>query len=138
MSMSDYVTGVQVDTAPQTVRYAEGEGWFTQGEVVVPQSLPIEALPKQSWDSYKPDFWWGILCYQQQPLRNQPYQWVPGGEGWSGAEGPMLYNPRSDAPGLPMRPVSRNAFQVFGMTAPTSAIYTGTPDPVEGVAPWLR
>lgn len=122
---------------PQWAEFAEGESWFTQGRPVVPAAIPVEALPKQSWDSYKPDFWWGIISLMQAPLRNLPVQWASP-DGWAGTDGPWLYNPRSDFPGLPMSPVAGNAHQVFGMSAPSKGIYTGTPDPIGRVAPWLR
>jgi len=106
---------------------AEGESWFTQGNFVVPQVRSIEALPKQPWDSYKPDFWWGIISWQQAPLFNKPYFWqAPGG--WGGND-VWLDNAHSNHPGPLISPVTGNAYRVQNFTTPLGGIYTGTDDP---------
>lgn len=97
---------------------AEGESWFTVGRPVVPQSISVEALPKQPWDSYKPDFWWGILCVQQQPLHNLPYFWQAPAE----TANYSYFTPViSQVPG--------NAYRVRNLSSPQGGIYTGTSDP---------
>lgn len=100
----------------------EGESWFTQGEVVIPAALPIEALPKQPWDSYKPDFWAGIQCFSQKPLWNLPYFWA--GTGWQEGMPPLAYTYTT----ITMQPVANNARhnQLYTTAAPTAGIYTGT------------
>lgn len=103
--------------APQ----AEGESWFTEGRVVIPQAIPVEALPKQPWDSYKPDFWWGILAVQQAPLRNLPYFW----EAPSETANYSYFTPA-------IQQVWGNAYRTRNLTAPVGGIYTGTSDPCAG------
>lgn len=94
---------------------AEGESWFSEGNFVIPQTRSIEALPKQPWDSYKPDFWWGFIAWRQQPLWVPPYVW--------NAPSETAYYSYFTPTG---QQVVGNAYQVMGMSAPTSGIYTGT------------
>ena len=94
---------------------AEGERWFTEGNFVIPQTRSIEALPKQPWDSYKPDFWLGFIAWRQEPLWAPPYVWNAPSE-------QANYSYFTDV----QTQVSNNAYQVLGMGAPTSGIYTGT------------
>lgn len=74
MSMSNYLTPDE-NWSIGVVPLAEGESWFTQGRVVVPAALPIEALPKTNWDDQKPNFWWGIIARQQQKIPMLPWFW---------------------------------------------------------------
>lgn len=95
---------------------AEGESWFTQGRPVIPAAIPIEALPKQPWDSYKPDFWWGILAVQQQKIPMLPYYW----EGEWLHPAPVNYS--FFTPTNQVAPVNP---QTLNMGAPHSGVFTG-------------
>lgn len=109
---------------PQLSNWAEGENWFTQGEVVVPASLPVEALPKQPWDSYKPDFWAGIQIYCQMPLFNLPYFW----EGtWYQNDYAANYSYFTATNQQVIGNARAN--QLYTTSAPTRNIYTGTDEP---------
>lgn len=99
----------------------EQEDWFTQGHfVTTPASYSAEALPKQPWDSYKPDFWAGIPIVLQQPLHNLPYFW----EAPSETANYSYFTPVTQQ-------VWGNAYQVRNFSAPVGGIYTGTTDPCQ-------
>lgn len=98
-----------------TLPMGEGESWFTQGNFVIPQTRSIEALPKQPWDSYKPDSWLGFIAWRQQPLWAPPYVWDAPAE----QANYSYFTPLQQQ-------VQGNAHQIFGMKAPTKGIYTGT------------